>query len=308
MLKERLLIFMSSYKRPNKGHMGSTIKFSSDEDKKLFLNDFNSKSLMIDNFGSWSYKGNYDIMTYKFQESIVKELIYKKFINEDLFIQHGGVLEKLHLCLNNDKKNLDVSEQNEISISFYETSSKLKELYIKFIKEVISHNFNEKVFYQQVPTFRFHFPNQSGYDWKDRYHTDIMLGHPPYEINIWLPFTNVYGSNSMRLTPFEKSIIYYQQCNYNFELFAEEVQYNEVFSKKLKDDSFSLEMDYGKYIMFDPRCLHCTQHNTTQDTRISMDIRIITEKNLKKYSRTYKTTGRKKTLFQPGHYFSNECA
>ena len=60
--------------------------------------------------------------------------------------------------------------------------------------------------------------------------------------------------------------------------------------------------------MFDPRCLHCTQHNTSQDTRISMDIRIITEKNLKKYSRTYKTTGRKKTLFQPGHYFSNECA
>ena len=53
------------------------------------------------------------------------------------------------------------------------------------------------------------------------------------------------------------------------------------------------------------RCLHCTQHNVTKDTRISMDIRIITRENLKKYSREYRTTGRK-MLFQPGHYFSKE--
>ena len=63
-------------------------------------------------------------------------------------------------------------------------------------------------------------------------------------------------------------------------------------------------MDYGQFIIFDSRCLHCTQNNQTNITRISLDIRIITESGLRKYSREYRTTGRKKMLFQPGHYFS----
>ena len=59
-----------------------------------------------------------------------------------------------------------------------------------------------------------------------------------------------------------------------------------IFSTwELRNKSNPLNMDYGEYIFFDPRCLHCTQYNDTEITRISMDIRIITESNLKKYSR-----------------------
>ena len=100
-------------------------------------------------------------------------------------------------------KNLDESEQNKISVSFYETSNILNDLYYKFIREVISPKFQDNIYFQAIPTFRFHFPNQEGYDWNDRYHTDIMLGHPPFEFNVWLPFTNVYSSNSMRITSYE---------------------------------------------------------------------------------------------------------
>jgi len=99
---------------------------------------------------------------------------------------------------------------------------------------------------------------------------------------------------------------YLEDYNYDFEFFAEEVQYNNIFANKLRQSSYSINMNYGKYIMFDPRCLHCTQHNVTSDTRISMDIRIITKKNMKKYSRDYKTTGRKNMLFTPGNYFSEK--
>ena len=35
-------------------------------------------------------------------------------------------------------------------------------------------------------------------------------------------------------------------------------------------------------------------------------VRIITKKNMKKYSRDYKTTGRKNMLFTPGNYFSEK--
>jgi len=291
----------------NKGHMGKTIEFSSRDDRINFLKDFNSKSIAIEKFESWMYESKYNILEFDFKSLIIKNLIEKKIISSDDFENHNNDLEKLHLCMNLDDKNLDESEQNNISISFYETSKELDNLYKKFIKNKISKIFSENIHYQIVPTFRFHFPNQKGYDWSDRYHTDIMLGHPPYELNIWMPFTKVYGSNSMRLTPYKDSIDFIADCDYDFEMFAKRTQYDETFIKKLRNQSNPLEMNYGDYIIFDPRCLHCTQYNDTKDTRISMDIRIILEGYTEKYSRQYKTTGRKKMPFLPGHYFSKKA-
>ncbi len=284
--------------------MGSTIKFLSSEDKKLFMQDFKSKSQILKLFSSWEYKNYFKISKIKFREIIINELLKKKLVDEKHFYNHGCQLEKLHLCLNDDMKNLDESEQNKISISFYDASENLKLLYYEFVKDVVSKNFPDFIYYQSVPTFRFHFPNQKGYNWNDRYHTDVMLGHPPYEINIWLPFTKTYQSNSMRITSYDDSMSILKSCDYDFEIFAEKVQYDKEFYKILRNSSSPLEMEYGEYVMFDPRCLHCTQHNITDDTRISMDIRVITKENLKKYSREYRTTGRKKMLFTPGNYFS----
>ncbi len=291
----------------NKGHMGKTIEFDSKDDRDNFLVDFKSKSIAIEKFGNWMYESTYNILEFDFKNLIIKNLIDKKIVSSYSFSKYNNDLEKLHLCMNLDDKSLDESEQNNISISFYETSKALDSLYKRFIKEEISKIFPENIHYQVVPTFRFHFPNQKGYDWNDRYHTDIMLGHPPYELNIWMPFTKVYGSNSMRLTSYKDSINFIKYCDYNFELFAKKAQYDEIFIKKLKQQSKPLKMNYGDFIIFDPRCLHCTQYNDTKDTRISMDIRIIFEGYTEKYSKQYKTTGRKKMPFLPGHYFSKKA-
>ena len=290
-----------------RGHMGKTIVFSSEEDRKLFFNDYSSSSIAQDIFHSWMHQGKYNVLDIKFKENIIYELLKKDFVTERDFSDHDFKLEKLHLCLNSKKKNLDESEQNEISISFYETSEDIQYSYINFLEKYVSTLFDENIHYQVVPTFRFHFPNQSGYNWKNRYHTDIMLGHPPFELNLWIPFTNVYGSNSMRITPLIESLELIKQCDNDFEIFASRTQYDESFFKDLESKSYSLEMNYGDFIIFDPRCLHCTQYNDTKDTRISMDVRIILESAISRYSREYKTTGRKKMPFLPGYYFSKEA-
>ena len=169
-----------------KGHMGSTIKFSSQEDKNLFMRDFNAESEILKIFKNWNYKGNYDTKIINFKDLIVSELIEKKIVSDKEFEKFDYRLDDLHLCLDDKIKYLDEFEQNAISVSFYETSKKIQEMYFEFISIVISPLFEEKIHYQVIPTFRFHFPNQKGYVWKDRYHTDIMLGHPPYEFNVWL--------------------------------------------------------------------------------------------------------------------------
>lgn len=290
-----------------KGHMGSTIEFISSEDESLFHKDFNAKSQMLEIFNKYDYRGNYDTSVINFEALIVSELISKKIVSEKIFKKYENKLENLHLCLNDDIKILDESEQNSISVSFYQTSEAIQKMYTKFIRDIISPIFQEKIHYQVVPTFRFHFPSQKGYNWKDRYHTDIMLGHPPYEFNVWLPFTKVFDSNSMRLTPLNDSMNAYKMCDNSFEILAEKCQYDENFISYLRSKSSSLAMKFGEFIIFDPKCLHCTQYNTTDKTRISMDIRIMLENNFAKYSREYKTTGRKKMPFMPGHYFSTEA-
>ena len=169
-------------------------------------------------------------------------MLDKKLISKETFYDNGGTLEKLHLSISNEFKNLDESEQNKISISFYETSKSLKTLYKNFIEKIISPFFSDAVYFQTVPTFRFHFPNQEGYNWKDRYHTDIMLGHPPYEINIWLPFTKTYDSNSMRITSYDDSMSFMESCDYDFEVFAERVQYDVNFSEMLRNFEIQIRL------------------------------------------------------------------
>ena len=293
--------------KKSKGHMGSTIEFKSEKDKDLFMYDFNSESDILKIFNNWNYRGTYDTNSFDFEGIIISELISKKIITEENFKKFDYSLDDLHLCLQDDFKRLDQSEQNKISISFYEASKKIQDMYVKFISNVISPTFSDRIHYQVVPTFRFHFPNQKGYEWKDRYHTDIMLGHPPYEFNVWLPFTKVFGSNSMRLTSLNDSVEIYEMCNNNFESLAEKCQYDNDFISHLSSKSSPLDMRYGEFIIFDPKCLHCTQHNITNKTRISMDIRIMLENNFDKYSREYITTGRKKMPFKPGYYFSKEA-
>ena len=128
----------------NKGHMGSTIKFLSKEDRILFLKDFYSPCKMNQLFSSWNYKGNYNLVDIKFKEAIVEELVSKKFVDEKIFCKENYKLEKLHLCLNSDNKSLDESEQNKISISFYEISKILNNLYVEFIKNRIFPIFDEQ--------------------------------------------------------------------------------------------------------------------------------------------------------------------
>ena len=56
--------------------MGSTIKFSSEKDKALFLNDFSSCNEMMDSFDSWKFEGNYNTELYNFK-IIINELLKK---------------------------------------------------------------------------------------------------------------------------------------------------------------------------------------------------------------------------------------
>lgn len=283
------------------GHYGKTVRFESEREWKLFLEDIRSTNLMIQRFGSGHHVARFEWSKFDFAGEI-KKLLVQKGIVSDATIANVP-LEKLHEQLPAAKKALDETELNAVSKSFYETGELLLTIYRRFVRDVIGPLFGEDLYFQATPTLRFQFPHQPGFHWRPRIHTDIMLGHPPAEVNIWLPLTRAFGTNTMLIASLEDSRRILEDLSYDFEKFALRVQKDEAFWQSCADRMHPVELEYGELLLFDPRCLHATQDNRTDSTRISMDVRIILRRDMENLPLEYRGTGRMRMLFAPGHYY-----
>jgi ectoine hydroxylase-related dioxygenase (phytanoyl-CoA dioxygenase family) len=115
--------------------------------------------------------------------------------------------------------------------------------------------------------------------------------------------TPTYGTNSMCLSELEPSYRVLKRLDFDFERFAEKVQYDDDLAAECAAIAPSLALDYGEFVAFDPLCLHATQNNVTDHTRISIDLRILTDSDRERMRITYRGTGRRRMAFAPGHYY-----
>jgi sporadic carbohydrate cluster 2OG-Fe(II) oxygenase len=97
-------------------------------------------------------------------------------------------------------------------------------------------------------------------------HSDCWSGDSPYQINLWIPLTNCFSSNSMFLFDFNRtklviSDLYKNLDEPNFEL-----------SNYIKQDDF-LDMRVGEFLIFNPGLLHGNVINRTESTRVSINVR-----------------------------------
>jgi hypothetical protein len=247
---------------------------------------------------------DYDTATYPFAEHIRRMLVDKGLLDAT---QAAALdkLENLHRVLRPELMNLDASEINEVTRSFYEQDKEFLDTYERFYRDVIRGRVTEgqDFLFQTTPTIRFHFPNQKGFNWSPRFHTDVMLGHPPQEVNLWLPVTRTFDTNTMRLAGLADSLGIFEGVGLDFKEFARLVQEEHSMQKKCQEVSKPVCLDYGQFVAFDSRCLHATQENKTHSTRISLDFRVLPLKDYHSLSVVYRGTGRRQMLFQQGHYY-----
>jgi hypothetical protein len=211
-------------------------------------------------------------------------------------------LSLLHQILSPEQMALGEDELNAVSRAFYETDSRFLELYRAFIAAVAC-ELGSTLYYQATPTIRFHFPYEQGFDWHPRYHTDVMLGHPPAEVNVWVPITPAFGSNSLRLAGLDDSKTILKLCDDDFAKLADSVQTNPTMQKLCKLVSTPVELEPPFCVLFHPLCLHATQCNTTDRTRVSLDCRVITKNAYQRLHKSYQGTGRQRMAFAPGAYY-----
>lgn len=156
--------------------------------------------------------------------------------------------------------------------AFYQTFFAWRSLYENFVKEVVSGLFNERFFYQAVPTFRVHLPNNLAVG---EFHVDMQYGHPADEVTFWIPLTPAWDTNSLWIE-----------------------------SAPGIGDYMPVSAGPGQMVVFDAAHLrHGNLVNSTGATRVSFDFRCLRERDYRETDRRSVNTG---LAFAPGSYYSAE--
>lgn len=212
-------------------------------------------------------------------------------------------LEKLHEVLSDDMKAYNFNDGvNKISTHFYGMDKKLEAVYHQFILFLRHHFLKEAFWFQATPTIRIHCPNSENSHHYPRYHSDISYGHPPEEINIWIPLTEIMEGHGFRLMNLQSSNTVLNQFDYDFTAFIHSAIHDKGLTKDCDNLSQAVTTPFGKMLAFDSRCIH-TGEPLKEHTRISMDIRIIPNSRYETMNIQYQGSGRRKILFQPGHCY-----
>ena len=184
-------------------------------------------------------KFNYDIKKYDF-----KSLFCEWLSTDDLTKLH---YEKEYPILTREEDMY--MHWNQIYYNRWREDSSIKDLYLKFLEEVIKPRFGEKIIYQELPDIRIHLPNNLavGDFHKDKHYRDPVWADKVKELNYFVPLTKAYGSNT---------------------LWAE--------TEEDKGDFIPFESDYGECTEWRGSLLtHGNKINETNVTRVSFDFRVI---------------------------------
>ena len=240
---------------------------------------------------------DYNPKKFPFSSSMIDLLIESKFLKNSV------PLDKLHNYLSLEDMQVDKNQINNVIKSLYDTNKTNTNLYQKFMSEIIANHIGENAYIQKTPTNRFSFPFSKGMSYRD-YHIDIMLGHPPEEINVWVPFTNSSLAKSFKILPLEYSLELLKKYNYDMQAIHFEIWNNNKLFDSLEKNSIFVELKPGQALLFDSRCFHASVLNKSNYTRVSMDVRIIPVRDYNNLPFTYIGTGRRKSEFITGDYYS----
>ena len=98
-------------------------------------------------------------------------------------------------------------------------------------------------------------------------HADVWSGDSPFEVVVWLPLVNCYGTKSMFLLPPEPA----RRLNARFGEFWGKS--SEELYQEIKSDLSWIEIDYGQVMVFNQNLPHGNRINEENETRWSLNSR-----------------------------------
>lgn len=107
-------------------------------------------------------------------------------------------------------------------------------------------------------------------------HSDCVSGDSPWQMNLWIPFTDTYSTNSMFLITAQSSIEYIEQLK---SLTGSIDHGTEEYEENIEDEvnklpKYFVKANHNQVLLFNPGVLHGNVENTTEHTRVSLNVRI----------------------------------
>lgn len=268
-----------------------------EEKKALVKKTYQTKSLFQNLFAHDSEEFHCKEFSHSFRAEINRILLENEIIEKSIS------LEKLHEYISDDMRAYNFDDGvNKISTYFYETDAQFKSVYHSYIRFLRENFLKQPFYFQETPTIRIHCPNAKNSNHYPRYHTDVNYGHPPEEINIWLPLTDVLSGHCFRMMSFAESKKIIEKFDYDFSQLINSAINDKDFSAFCDNISQEVLTEFGNMLAFDSRCIH-TGVPLEKHTRVSMDIRIIPVAQYEKMDVIYQGSGRRKILFAPGNCY-----
>lgn len=233
------------------------------------------------------------------RERILNLLFQKNIINQPI------LLEDLHLYLTDELKTYGNDGLSKIAVLFYETNAEFKNLLYQFIYEILYQKIIKKpFFFQATPTFRIHCPHSKNSEFFPHYHTDLALGHPPHEINLWIPLTEARDGHGFYLASLAESRKIANYIDYDLPTIMDESVYRDKnYLAFCEPKLIPVAVDAGHALVFDGRCFH-TAMPVQDHTRISIDFRIVLQEDFDQANIIYENRGlRRRLCLVPNDYY-----
>ena len=265
---------------------------------KFTKDEYNKKSFFQNKLARGKTNKNYKIAIFAkiLRDEILRLLNKKKIIKDDI------KLEQIHKYINKSLREYDLKHGvNKISQMFYENDTEFKKKYFSFIKYLSKEVFKFPFYFQAVPTIRIQCPQAKNSHFYPMYHNDISLGHPFEEINLWIPLTNksIIENHGFRIMSFKNSKRILKRFDFSLDHLLNNCIKKKKINFKLNKIAKKVGTKYGSMLAFDARCLHSSETMLNQ-SRVSIDIRIIPVKEYSKMKYRYQGLGKRKILFEPG--------
>lgn len=197
----------------------------------------------------------YDVLKYPFRQTLLAMLQEPPDLDLD-HLHETRLAKEILLCFRNRPQQVVAGgcRGNPWNRRFIACAKRdppvhacFMKVYHDFLRDVVlPHLGTGRIAFQSIPTFRCHLPH---FGHMGRPHRDEDYRHPPCEVNFWIPVTTVFGSNS---------------------LFAE--------SRRGVGDFRPFDLREGQLMRFyGNQVWHYAMPNETDNTRVSLDFRVIRE-------------------------------
>ncbi len=188
------------------------------------------------------------------------------FVREQVGVEEGDDLA----LLNGVHRHVDGDRLNEFRLAIIEALGREPEFrrrYFLLARDAIEEIAGTEIAMQKRVNLSIQMPDDASSLLP--VHADTWSGDSPYEVVVWLPLVDCFGTKSMYFLPGTAK----QLAGLNESLFDGQSPSADDLFMRIKDEVQWLEVGHGQVLLFDQSLPHGNVVNDTDETRWSMNCR-----------------------------------